>query len=115
MSFSDKQIEYYEKAHARWNMKIGAVRSGKTYLDYKYIIPRRIRNVRGRQGISLILGVPLLNEYFKTGLVPKFPSLIVSTIFFVITLLMWITGIILTVINKKHKQLYELYMNSIKR
>ena len=57
MSFSDKQIEYYEKAHSRWNMKIGAVRSGKTYLDYKYIIPRRIRNVRGRQGISLILGV----------------------------------------------------------
>ena len=61
--------------------------------------------------LSLILGIPVLNEFFKTGLVPKFPSLIVSTIFFVITLLMWITGIILTVINKKHKQLYELYMN----
>ena len=61
--------------------------------------------------LSLTLGIPVLNEFFKTGLVPKFPSLIVSTIFFVITLLMWITGIILTVINKKHKQLYELYMN----
>ena len=61
--------------------------------------------------ISLILGVPVLAEYFKTGLVPRFPSLIVSTILLVITLLMWITGIILQVINKKHKQLYELYIN----
>lgn len=63
--------------------------------------------------ISLVLGVPVLAEYFKTGLVPRFPSLIVSTILLVITLLMWITGIILQVINKKHKQLYELYMNML--
>lgn len=62
---------------------------------------------------SLILGIPVLSEYFKTGLVPRFPSLIVSAILLVITLLMWITGILLTVINKKHKQLYELYMNSL--
>lgn len=63
--------------------------------------------------ISLILGVPVLAEYFKTGLVPRFPSLIVSTILLVIALLMWIAGIILQVINKKHKQLYELYMNML--
>ena len=62
---------------------------------------------------SLILGIPVVCEYFKTGLVPKFPSLIVASIFLVISLLLWITGIILQVIVKKHKQLYELYMNSI--
>ena len=63
--------------------------------------------------ISLLLGVPVINEYLKTGLVPRFPSLIVSGIFLIITLLLWITGIILTIIVKKHKQLYELYLNSV--
>jgi len=65
--------------------------------------------------ISLILGIPVIKEYFKIGLVPRFPSLIVSGIFLVISLLLWITGIILEVIVKKHKQLYELYLNTISR
>lgn len=65
--------------------------------------------------IALILGVPVFVEYFQTGLVPKFPSLIVAGVFLTITLLLWITGIILEVIVKKHKQLYELMMNQMKR
>lgn len=60
---------------------------------------------------SLILGIPVIIEYFQTGLVPRFPSLIVSGIFLVITLLLWVCGIILQVIVKKHRQLYELMMN----
>ena len=60
---------------------------------------------------SMVLGIPVIIEYFKTGLVPRFPSLIVSGIFLVITLLLWVCGIILQVIVKKHKQLYELTMN----
>ena len=63
--------------------------------------------------ISLILGVPVFLEYFETGLVPRFPSLIVATISLVICLLLWITGIILEVINKKHKQLYELMLTEL--
>lgn len=65
--------------------------------------------------VSLILGVPVFLEYFDTGLVPRFPSLIVSGIFLVISLLLWITGIILDVIVKKHHQLYELMMNDLAR
>ena len=64
---------------------------------------------------ALVLGIPVVTEFFKTGLVPKFPSLIVASIFVVISLLLWITGIILQVIVKKHKQLYELYLNSINK
>ena len=65
--------------------------------------------------ISLIFGIPVLNEYFHTGLVPRFPTLIVSSIILVISILLWISGIILSVINKKHKQLYELYLNLLKK
>ncbi len=63
--------------------------------------------------ISLILGIPVVLEYFKTGLVPKFPSLIVACIALVVALLLSVTGIILQVIVKKHKQLYELYLNNL--
>lgn len=63
--------------------------------------------------VSLALGIPVVVEYFQTGLVPKFPTLIVSGIILVISLLLSITGIILQVIAKKHRQDYELYLNLI--
>ena len=64
---------------------------------------------------SLLLGIPVLTEYFRTGLVPRFPSLIVSGIFLVISLLLWVCAIILQVIVKKHRQLYELMMNLMEK
>ena len=63
--------------------------------------------------LFLIAFLPVVIEYFKTGSVPRFPTLIVSTLLGVITIVMWITGVILEIIAKKHKQLYELYMNNI--
>ncbi len=61
--------------------------------------------------LALGFGVPVVVEYYKTGLVPRFPTLIVACIFLIIALLEWITGVILQVIVKKHKQLYEILMN----
>ena len=52
--FSTKQKEYLKNANRRWNIKSGATRSGKTYLDY-YIIPKRIRATRG-EGLIVLLG-----------------------------------------------------------
>ena len=63
--------------------------------------------------VAIILGIPPFYEYFKTGLVMKFPSLIVSGIFLVISILLCITGIILQVIVKKHRQLYEILLTNI--
>ncbi|HIU40637.1 MAG TPA: glycosyltransferase [Candidatus Aphodocola excrementigallinarum] len=65
--------------------------------------------------IALILGVPVVIEYFNTGLVPRFPTLIVAGIALLVALLLCITGIILQVIVKKHKELYELYLNLINK
>ena len=63
--------------------------------------------------ISIILAVPVFNEYFKTGLVPRIPTLLVAGIMLVVALLLNITGIILQVIVKKHRQLFELQVNQI--
>lgn len=55
MLFSPKQYEYLRGANRRWNVKTGATRSGKTYLDY-FIIPMRIREVEGKMGLVVLLG-----------------------------------------------------------
>lgn len=55
MPFSSMQREYFRSAVHRWNVKEGATRSGKTYMDY-YLIPKRIRAVAGCDGLAVILG-----------------------------------------------------------
>lgn len=55
MPFTKKQREFLDNANHRWNIKEGATRSGKTYLDY-YVIPMRIRRVAGLPGLVVILG-----------------------------------------------------------
>ncbi|MCR5422675.1 MAG: glycosyltransferase family 2 protein [Bacilli bacterium] len=63
--------------------------------------------------ISFLLIIPVLVEYSATGLVPRFPTLIVSGFFAVAAIILWACGIILGVINKKHRELYELYLNQL--
>ncbi len=53
--FSEKQQEYFNKATHRWNVKTGAARSGKTYMDY-FVIPKRIRAAKGLDGLNVMLG-----------------------------------------------------------
>ena len=47
---------------------------------------------------SVVFFVPVLLEYMQTGLVPRFPTLIVAGFFSVIGILLWICGIILNII-----------------
>ena len=67
MPFSDKQQEFFQNANHRWNVKVGATRSGKTYMDY-YVIPKRIRARRGKEGLVAILGVLLRARFSETSL-----------------------------------------------
>ena len=60
--------------------------------------------------LSYIFGIPVFVEYFQTGLVPRFPTLIFSGLLLTISLLMYICGIILEVVVKKHRQLFELVL-----
>lgn len=63
--------------------------------------------------IALVFFIPVLLEFFRTGLVLRFPTLIVSGIIAMIGILLWVCGIILEVIVKKHRQLYEILLNQI--
>lgn len=57
MLLSQKQTEFVVNCGHRWNFKGGATRSGKTYLDFKWILPMRIRERVGKDGLTVILGV----------------------------------------------------------
>ena len=55
MAFSKMQKDYFMNATHRWNIKSGATRSGKTYMDY-FVIPKRIRSMAGKEGLTVLLG-----------------------------------------------------------
>lgn len=57
MKLSPKQNEYILNATRRWNLKIGAVRSGKSFTDIVYTIPARLREGHNKDGLNVILGV----------------------------------------------------------
>lgn len=53
---TQKQNDYLQACDKRWNIKVGAVRSGKTWLDYAVVIPKRVLACKG-EGQILFLGV----------------------------------------------------------
>lgn len=60
--------------------------------------------------LSLILGIPVLVEYFETGLVPRMPTLIVAGFLLMIAAMTFMCGIILQVVVRKHRELFELHL-----
>ena len=63
--------------------------------------------------ISLAFGIPVFAEYFKTGLVPRYPTLIFSGFMLMIAIVMFACGLILEVVVKKNRQLFELILINI--
>ncbi|MDR2929008.1 MAG: glycosyltransferase family 2 protein [Cytophagaceae bacterium] len=63
--------------------------------------------------LSTLLVIPVVAEYFATGLVPRFPTLIVSGIIFICALQSLVCGLILDVVVKKHRQLFEMELNRL--
>ncbi|MBQ6130462.1 glycosyltransferase [Candidatus Saccharibacteria bacterium] len=60
--------------------------------------------------LSVGFGAPVFIEYFETGLVLRFPTLIFAGFLMTIAVLMFVCGIILQVVVRKHRQLFELLL-----
>ena len=61
--------------------------------------------------VGLVMFLPVLIEFFATGLVPRFPTLIVSTVMMICALLLLVCGLVLDTVAKKHRQLFEINLN----
>ena len=79
---SSKQAEYIREANHRWNGKIGATQSGKTYIDTLFVIPNRIIEREGKKGLVFIVSketitrnvIEPLQELFGTKAVTNISS-----------------------------------------
>ena len=79
------------------------------FRDYRPFLFFSILSVLGFI-IGLVFFIPVLIEYLHTGLVPRFPTLIVACFIILFSMLMFFIGLILEVLAKKHRQLYELLL-----
>ena len=91
--------------------KLHTVRDGLRVLGTVFFMFRDYRPQRFFGAFSALFGLagvgfflPVLIEYFRTGLVPRIPTLIVSVLFFLAALLSFAVGSILEVIIKKDRQ-----------
>jgi glycosyltransferase involved in cell wall biosynthesis len=66
----------------------------------------------GAVGVGMF--APVLAEYVRTGLVPRFPTLIVSGVMLTLAILMLVCGLILDTVAKKHRQLFEVNLNLLR-
>lgn len=83
MPLTAKQTEYLHNCSHRWNVKTGATGSGKSFLDYTVVIPKRLLTARG-EGLLVLLGntkgtlerniLDPMREYWGQGLVGDISS-----------------------------------------
>lgn len=57
--------------------------------------------------------IPVLAEYFATGLVPRFPTLIVCGVTMLAALLLFISGLILSTLLEKDKRDFEFQLQQV--
>lgn len=60
--------------------------------------------------VALTLFVPVFAEYLQTGLVPRFPTLIVSGFMVLASFVLFVCGLVLHVIVARHKEFVEVFL-----
>lgn len=63
---------------------------------------------------SLLLFIPVFTEFLRTGLVPRFPTLIVSAVMMLAAFLSLVCGLILDTHAKNSRKSFEVQMNIIR-
>jgi hypothetical protein len=118
MNFSNKIIEYRDRP-------AGSESKLKTYSDGFKVLKTIMNLKRTYKPISFynevallmfIIGttflVPVLIDYFNTGLVPRYPTFIASVFFYMLMVLFFFMGQILGSIVKNNKQKFEIELNT---
>ena len=63
--------------------------------------------------LSALFMVPVLSEFLATGLVPRFPTLIVCAVTLLAALLLFISGLILSTLQEKDKRDFEFQLQQV--
>ena len=105
----------YRDRPAGSTSKLNTFADGLSVLKTIMILYKEYRPLRFFSWLALLLALvgvgmltPVLIEYFHTGLVPRFPTLIVALFMLLAALLSLFTGLCLDVIVTKDRKNYEL-------
>ena len=63
--------------------------------------------------LSILFFIPAFIDYAKSGVVPRFPSLIVSTALFIVSALSFSASLILDSVRKNSRQKFEIFLNIV--
>lgn len=63
--------------------------------------------------LSAVFVLPVLSEFMATGLVPRFPTLIVCTVTLLAALLLFISGLILSTLQEKDRRDFEFQLQQV--
>lgn len=109
----EKPIEYSDRKAG--NSKLNTVKDGFKILRIIFSLFKDYRPLlffgivaAVLFGVALVLFIPVLAEYFRTGLVPRFPTLITSGLLSIAGLLSFFLGLCLDVIINQHRKDFEL-------
>lgn len=119
LSIQSVRVEYRDRpadSHSKLNTYTDGMRVLRTVARlYKEYRPLSFFGIFA--GLLLLAGaalfVPVLLEYLATGLVPRFPTLIVSSVMAMLSMLLMVCGFILDTVAKKHRQLFEVNLNML--
>jgi len=103
---SESKLDTYSDGY-KVIMTIGTLfRDTKPYMFFSII-----SSILLLVGVSLF--IPILISYTQTGLVERYPTLIVICALGIIALLSFFCGVILQVLKKQHRHNFEWYLNMI--
>ncbi|MDG4512051.1 glycosyltransferase [Streptococcus parasuis] len=62
--------------------------------------------------LGLIIGIPVISEFARTGMIDKVPSAVLATGFMILSALSFVAGFILDTVVRQHRMQYELKVYS---
>ena len=108
------QVEYRDRPEGSVS-KLNTISDGLSVLKTIFVLYKEYRPLRFFAWLALLLTVvavvlviPVLVEYFQTGLVPRFPTLFFSLFLLLGAMMSIFTGLCLDVIVTKDRKNYEL-------
>ncbi len=114
-------IEYRDRPKGSFS-KLNTYSDGIKVIKTIFRLYKNYRPMNFFGGISLILlllsGIlflPVLFQYFHTGLVPNFPTLIVSGFIALTAVLFFLIGLILSTVVEKDRQQYEFRLQVLEQ
>lgn len=110
LEFAEIPARYFARPEGS-ESKLGTYRDGIRILWsairlYRDVAPKRFFGAGAILAalLALVLGVPIVNEYLDSGLVPRFPTAIAAMVLLIISLLLLTSGLVISAVRQVSRE-----------